>query len=114
MASVFAVALGYGVALPVLPFFLERPLADSGLFSVSLHVGMITGVYAFALFLFAPLWDWLSDKVAVTQASGLVNVLLTFLKAFGLCGFEVELPWHGQHILGLGPNRRNQMDLKTE
>ena len=30
MASVFVVALGYGVALPILPFFLERLLADSG------------------------------------------------------------------------------------
>lgn len=35
MASVFVVALGYGVALPILPFFLERLLADSGRFSVS-------------------------------------------------------------------------------
>lgn len=113
IASVFAVALGYGIVLPILPFFLASLPADSDRFSVASHVGMITGVYAFAIFLFAPLQGRPSDKVAATQDSGLVNVLLTFLKAFGLCGFEAELPWHGQQILGLGPNRCDQMDLKT-
>lgn len=49
MASVFVVALGYGIALPMLPFFLERLLADPGRFPASWHVGMITGVYAFAI-----------------------------------------------------------------
>ena len=63
MASVFVVALGYGVALPLLPFFLKPLLADSGRFSLSSHVGMLTGIYAFAMFLFAPLWSRLSDKV---------------------------------------------------
>src|SRR3972149_5189065 len=63
LAAVFAVALGYGVTLPMLPFFLERVLAESGRFSVSWHVGMMTSVYAFAMFLFAPLWGRLSDRV---------------------------------------------------
>ncbi len=88
MASVFVVTLGYGVALPILPFFLERLLADSGRFSVSLHVGMITGVYAFAMFLFAPLWGRLSDKV------GRRPVILV-----GLGGFAVMLG-----MFGLSPN----------
>ena len=48
MASVFVVALGYGVALPMLPFFLERLLADAGRFSVSWHVGTMTSAYACA------------------------------------------------------------------
>jgi hypothetical protein len=51
MAAVFAVALGYGVALPMLPFLLERLLADPGRFSVSWHVGIMASVYAFAMFL---------------------------------------------------------------
>ena len=63
MASVFVVALGYGVALPMLPFFLEGLLADSSQLSVSWHVGIITSIYLFAMFLFAPLWGRLSDKV---------------------------------------------------
>ena len=84
MASVFAVTLGYGVALPILPFFLERLLADLSRFSVSWHVGMITGVYAFAMFLFAPLWGRLSDKV------GRRPVILV-----GLGGFVVMLGMFG-------------------
>src|SRR3990172_9225374 len=63
IASVFVVALGYGVALPMLPFFLEGLLADSSQLSVSWHVGIITSIYLFAMFLFAPLWGRLSDKV---------------------------------------------------
>lgn len=63
MAAVFVVTLGYGVALPILPFFLEPLLTDRSRFSVSWHVGMMTGVYTFAMFLFAPLWGRLSDKV---------------------------------------------------
>ena len=89
MAAVFAVALGYGVALPMLPFFLERLLADSSRFSVSWHVGMMTSVYAFAMFLFAPLWGRLSDKV------GRRPVILVGLGGFavmlGLFGLSREL-----------------------
>ncbi|MGP1680302.1 MAG: MFS transporter [Burkholderiales bacterium] len=88
MASVFVVALGYGVALPILPFFLKTLLADSGRYSVSSHVGMITGIFAFAMFLFAPLWGRLSDKV------GRRPVILV-----GLGGFVVMLG-----IFGLSPN----------
>lgn len=84
MASVFVVTLGYGVVLPMLPFFLEPLLADSSRFSGSWHVGMITGVYAFAMFLFAPLWGRLSDKV------GRRPVIL-----YGLGGFAVMLGTFG-------------------
>lgn len=80
MASVFVVALGYGVVLPILPFFLERLLADPGRFSVSWHVGVIAAAYAFAMFLFAPLWGRLSDKI------GRRPVIL-----LGLGGFAVML-----------------------
>ncbi len=88
IASVFAVALGYGIVLPILPFFLESLLVDSRKLSLSSHVGMITGVYAFAMFLFAPLWGRLSDKV------GRRPVILV-----GLGGFVVMLG-----SFGLSPN----------
>ncbi len=88
MASVFVVALGYGVALPVLPSFLEHLLADPGRLSVSSHVGTMTGTYAFSMFLFAPLWGRLSDKV------GRRPVILV-----GLGGFVVMLA-----TFGLSPN----------
>jgi len=88
MASVFVVALGYGVALPVLPSFLERLLGDSGRSSVSSHVGVMTGIYAFSMFLFAPLGGRLSDRV------GRRPVILT-----GLGGFVAMLA-----AFGLSPN----------
>jgi len=84
MASVFVVALGYGVVLPVLPLFLERLLADPGRFPVSWHVGAMTAVYAFAMFLFAPPWGRLSDKF------GRRPVIL-----LGLGGFAVMLGMFG-------------------
>src|SRR3989337_2130920 len=88
MASVFVVALGYGVALPILPFFVERLLADSSRFSVSWHVGMITGVYAFAMFGVVPLGVRLADYV------GRRPVILVCLG-----GFVVMLG-----MFGLSPN----------
>ena len=39
------------------------PFADSGRCSVSWHVGAITGACAFAMFLLAPQWGRLSDRV---------------------------------------------------
>lgn len=99
MASVFVVALGYGVVLPILPFFLERLLADSSRFSISWHVGAVTAAYAFAMFLFAPLWGRLSDKV------GRRRVILLGLGGFtamlGAFGFSADL-WfaYASRILG--------------
>lgn len=50
----FVVALAYGVALPILPFLLERRLRPG--LDVGWHTGLLTAIYTFALFLFAPLW----------------------------------------------------------
>lgn len=63
MASVFAVYVGYGIALPVLPFLLERLIEPGARFSVAWHTGMIAGLYMLALFVFAPLWGWVSDRI---------------------------------------------------
>lgn len=99
MASVFVIALGYGVMLPILPFFLERLVADTGRFTVSWHVGAITGVYAFAIFLFAPLWGRLSDRV------GRRPVILVGLGGFaimlGMFGVSGEL-WFAYAARALG------------
>lgn len=62
MASVFTVSMGHGAVLPLLPFFLERLPGDTACCAVSWHTGMLTGVYMFALFVFAPLWGRLSDR----------------------------------------------------
>ena len=63
MASVFVVYAGYSIVLPVLPFLLERLLGESARFSVAWHTGMIAGIYMLALFVCAPLWGRVSDRI---------------------------------------------------
>lgn len=63
MAAVFAVYVGYGIVLPLLPFLLERLLGDAARFSVAWHTGMIAAIYMFALFVGAPLWGRVSDRI---------------------------------------------------
>ncbi len=63
MMSVFTVYVGYGIVLPVLPFFLERSLGDAARFSVAWHTGMIAGIYMLALFVCAPFWGRVSDRI---------------------------------------------------
>lgn len=77
LAAAFTIAMGYGVILPVLPFILERVAAD-GRFSVSWHTGMLTAVYMFVLFAFAPLWGYVSDRI------GRRTVILLGLAGFGV------------------------------
>lgn len=61
----FLVMLGFGITLPVFPFYAER-LATAGGASqtaAAVHVGLLTGVYALMQFLFAPLWGRWSDRI---------------------------------------------------
>ena len=53
----FVSQLGYAVAQPLLPFLLGRVGAG-----VTLHTGLLTGTYALALFLFAPMWGLAADR----------------------------------------------------
>jgi MFS family permease len=84
LAAAFTIAVGYGVILPVLPFFLERLTAEAGRFSVSWHTGMLTGVYMFTLFVFAPMWGYVSDRL------GRRPVIL-----LGLAGFSATMVLFG-------------------
>ena len=63
MLAVFTVSIGYGVVLPLLPYLIER-LLEVGVEAaqVSRHTGLLTAVYTFSLFLFAPMWGRLSDR----------------------------------------------------
>jgi MFS family permease len=74
----FVVALAYGVALPLLPLLIERELGAGA--DVGLHTGLITGAYAFGLFLFAPMWGRWSDN------GNRRGVLI-----LGLCGFAAAV-----------------------
>ncbi|MDL2337221.1 MAG: MFS transporter [Pseudomonadota bacterium] len=61
-AMVFIVSLGYGAGLPLIRPYLLRYLGAVPASTVAWHVGMLGGVYLFALFVFAPLWGRLSDR----------------------------------------------------
>ena len=63
VTAMFSVTLGYGVLLPVLPFLLERLLIDANETAISHHTGALMGTFMFALFVFAPLWGYLSDRI---------------------------------------------------
>ena len=79
MLAVFTVSIGYGVVLPLLPYLIER-LLEVGVEAaqVSRHTGLLTAVYTFSLFLFAPMWGRLSDR------RGPRGVLLVGLLGFGV------------------------------
>ena len=64
-ACLVVVMIGFGITLPVLPFYVER-LAISGGASrraVTMHVGLLTGVYALGQLFFAPVWGRWSDRM---------------------------------------------------
>lgn len=81
MAALFVAALSFSAVLPVLPLMLRR----SGLSpaDVSTHTGVLTGIYMFAVALFAPLWGWYSDRVGrrpviILGLAGATAALLMF------------------------------------
>jgi len=76
--AAFTVSLAYGIALPVLPFLLERRLGPGA--DVAWHTGLLTGTYTLALFLFAPLWGRVSDH---RQRRAIILI--------GMIGFTVSL-----------------------
>src|ERR1035437_8769871 len=79
MLAVFTVSIGFGIVLPFLPYLIERLLGVGvAAARVSRHTGLLTAVYSFSLFLFAPLWGRLSDR------RGPRGVLLVGLLGFGV------------------------------
>lgn len=79
MLAVFTVSVGFGVVLPLLPYLVERLLGTGvNAAQVSRHTGLLTAVYTFSLFLFAPVWGRLSDR------HGPRGVLLSGLLGFGV------------------------------
>ncbi len=62
--SLFVIMTGYGVLLPILPFFVERLALRSGIDqkTVNFHVGALTSVYPLFQLLFSVFWARLSDR----------------------------------------------------
>ena len=65
LACLFVVMIGFGITLPVLPFYVERLALEAGAArqSVVLHVTLLTGVYSLMQLVFAPLWGRWSDRI---------------------------------------------------
>jgi MFS family permease len=54
---------------PLLPYLLERLLPQASSAAASWYTGMLCGAYMFAVFLFAPLWGFLSDRIKRSRKS---------------------------------------------
>ena len=61
MSNVFVIYLGYGAALPVLPDFVLRLLNEPSV--VAWHTGSLTAMFMASLFLLAPVWGRVSDRI---------------------------------------------------
>lgn len=64
LLSLFIVMLGYGILLPVLPYYTERLALNDNLDTdlINFHIGLLTSIYPFFQLLFVVVWGRLSDK----------------------------------------------------
>jgi DHA1 family multidrug resistance protein-like MFS transporter len=65
LIGLFLVMVGFGITLPLLPFYIQKLSIAEGISpeKVWLHVGLITGSYPLMQFLFSPHLGSLSDKI---------------------------------------------------
>jgi DHA1 family multidrug resistance protein-like MFS transporter len=63
--GLFLVMVGFGITLPVLPFYIQKLSLAKCIYPgrLWLHVGLITGSYPLMQFLFSPFLGSLSDKI---------------------------------------------------
>ncbi len=76
--TLFVVMLGYGVIIPILPFYIENMNAGGT------ELGLLTASYAVMRLIFGPIWGVLSDRV------GRKPILL-----IGIAGYVVTMIWFG-------------------
>jgi MFS transporter, DHA1 family, tetracycline resistance protein len=72
--TVFIDLIGFGIIIPLLPFYAEHFGASAFL------VGLLSTSFSFAQFVFAPFWGWLSDRVGRRPVilAGLVGSALSY------------------------------------
>ena len=65
LSAVFVVMIGFGMTVPVLPFYTERITAGEDLSTgaIVFHIGLLTAVYPLMQLLFAPVWGKVSDRI---------------------------------------------------
>jgi MFS family permease len=82
LAGLLLTSAGYGLLLPVLSALLVKLHPTDGE-NTSLHVGLVTAVYAAGAFLSAPAWGRLADRshhtqfIAISLLAGGVTLLMT-------------------------------------
>lgn len=74
----FVVMLGYGIVIPILPFYIENMGAGGT------ELGLLVAAYAVMRLICGPFWGWLSDRV------GRRPVLLV-----GILGYAITMLWFG-------------------
>jgi multidrug resistance protein len=64
LACLFVVMIGFGITLPVLPFYVERLAQAEGSTpqAVVMHVALLTAAYPLGQLVFAPVWGLWSDR----------------------------------------------------
>ncbi|NNE76234.1 MAG: MFS transporter, partial [Pricia sp.] len=64
LLSLFVVMLGYGILLPMLPYYTERLALKDNLDAdrINFHIGMLTSIYPLFQLIFIIIWGRLSDK----------------------------------------------------
>lgn len=80
LLAMFAVSVGYGFLLPVLPSMIARIAANASTAELSRHAGFLTAAYTLSLFVFAPAWGWMADRFGHRR-----------ILAVGLAGFALSL-----------------------
>ena len=91
LITLFIIALGYGVILPVLPFYTERLALGSGATfeNITFHIGFLTSAYPFFQMFFAPLWGRWSDRLG--RRPLLIIGILGFIIMQFLIGISTSL-----------------------
>jgi DHA1 family multidrug resistance protein-like MFS transporter len=74
----FVVMLGYGIVIPILPFYIESMGAGGT------ELGLLVASYAVMRLIFGPIWGGLSDRV------GRKPILL-----IGILGYAITMVWFG-------------------
>ncbi len=89
----FLVMVGFGIIIPVLPFFAEE------IGATPTQLGLLMAVYSFMQFLFAPMWGRISDRIGrkPVMLIGIAGLALSFF----LFAMSTEL-WmlFGARIIG--------------
>ncbi|MBI4927888.1 MAG: MFS transporter, partial [Anaerolineae bacterium] len=82
-ASLFTVMLGFGIVIPLMPFFITHFGASAS------SLGLLMAIYSVMQFLFAPLWGRLSDRIG--RKPVIMIGILGYVISFTMMSFATQL-----------------------